>query len=95
MKRIGLELVGELKPTLNFPEEEDFSHIVKVSIPMLKSAYIQAKNDLEESKKIDDKTPSQISKDTEKAGKSINKFKAYAKIRVKNMKGNTEEIDGL
>jgi hypothetical protein len=95
LKRIGMELIGELKPTLNFPEEEDFSHIDKVTIPMLKSAYNQAKKDLEESKKIDVKTPSQISKDTEVAGRSINKFKAYAQIRAKNSKGNTDEINKL
>eukprot|EP01091_Cochliopodium_minus_P001269 TRINITY_DN1112_c0_g2_i4.p1 TRINITY_DN1112_c0_g2~~TRINITY_DN1112_c0_g2_i4.p1 ORF type:complete len:1042 (+),score=410.85 TRINITY_DN1112_c0_g2_i4:150-3275(+) len=92
LKRIGKELIEELKPVLNDPEDEDFSHIEKVTIPMLKSAYSQAKKDLEESRNLQNKTPSQIAQATEKAGKSINKFKAYSKIRTEAMNGETEGI---
>jgi len=95
LKRIGLELISELKPQLEDPENEDFSHIDKVSIPMLKAAYSQALKDLEDSKQLDNKTPSQLALATQKAGKSINKFKALSKIRVKNTNGDTKEVQQL
>eukprot|EP01091_Cochliopodium_minus_P001266 TRINITY_DN1112_c0_g1_i3.p1 TRINITY_DN1112_c0_g1~~TRINITY_DN1112_c0_g1_i3.p1 ORF type:complete len:2063 (+),score=880.31 TRINITY_DN1112_c0_g1_i3:100-6288(+) len=94
LERIGRELISELKPELPDPEEEDFSHIEKVSIPMLKNAFALAQKDLEEARKLD-KTPSQLSQATQKAGKSINKFKALAKIRAKDLQQDNREIDKL
>jgi SMC interacting uncharacterized protein involved in chromosome segregation len=96
LKRIGMELISELKPNLPNPEDEDMSHIDKVSIPMLKAAFDQANKDLDEARDIANKTPSQLSLATQTAGRSIAKFKALAQIRNKNNNNkDSGEIDKL